>query len=244
VLSISFVSERAVGFENSITCTREPRYTLEAMKRPASQAATARKKPATAATKKPATSATSASGPVSLKFPKNFLWGSATAAYQIEGAAFEGGRTACIWDTFCATEGKVKNGDNGSVACDHYHKFKEDVKMMKKIGLPAYRFSISWSRLLPTGRGEANPEAVKFYGSLLDELHKAGIKPLATIYHWDLPQCLEDEYGGWLDRKVPTSELASARFFGPWKPLMNCGKVGISHHFFKELMHVVSLCII
>ena len=199
-----FVSERAVG-SKSIEFNHVARD--RAMKRPASQAATARKKPATAATKKPATSATSASGPVSLKFPKNFLWGSATAAYQIEGAAFEGGRTACIWDTFCATEGKVKNGDNGSVACDHYHKFKEDVKMMKKIGLPAYRFSISWSRLLPTGRGEANPEAVKFYGSLLDELHKAGIKPLATIYHWDLPQCLEDEYGGWLDRKVPTSEL-------------------------------------
>lgn len=177
------------------------------MKRPASKGATgARKKPATAATKKPATAAKTTkaapTGTKSLKFPKGFLWGSATAAYQIEGAAFEGGRTACIWDTFCAAEGKVKNGDNGTVACDHYHRFKEDVKIMKKLGLPAYRFSISWSRLLPAGRGEPNPEAVKFYGDLLDELHKAGIKPLATIYHWDLPQCLEDEYGGWLDRKV------------------------------------------
>lgn len=114
--------------------------------------------------------------------------------------------------------------------------------MMKKIGLPAYRFSISWSRLLPTGRGEANPEAVKFYGSLLDELHKAGIKPLATIYHWDLPQCLEDEYGGWLDRKVPTSELASARFFGPWETIDDeLWKRWHFTSFFKELMHVVSL---
>lgn len=172
-------------------------------KRPASQTTAARKKPATAANtvKKPAT------GTVSLKFPDNFVWGSATAAYQIEGAAFEGGRTACIWDTFCATEGKVKNGDDGTKACDHYHRFKEDVKLMKNLGLPAYRFSISWSRLLPTGRGDPNPEAVKFYGSLLDELNKAGIKPYATIYHWDLPQCLEDEYGGWLSRKVPQLAL-------------------------------------
>ena len=177
------------------------------MKRPAAAASqAAKKKPATAANavKKPATGTVKkpATGTVSLKFPKDFVWGSATAAYQIEGAAFEGGRTACIWDTFCATEGKVKNGDNGSEACDHYHLFKEDVKLMKKLGLPAYRFSISWSRLLPTGRGEPNPEGVSFYNTLLDELHKAGIEPYATIYHWDLPQCLEDEYGGWLSPKV------------------------------------------
>lgn len=174
------------------------------MKRPASSSVgAAKKKPATAATKKPAGRPAAASKVVTLKFPKDFIWGSATAAYQIEGGAFEGGRTACIWDTFCATPGKVKNGDNGTVACDHYNRFKEDVKLMKKLGLPAYRFSISWSRLLPNGRGEPNPEAVKFYSSLLDELKKAKIKPLATIYHWDLPQCLEDEYGGWLSRKVP-----------------------------------------
>ncbi|CAE7477949.1 BGL1A [Symbiodinium natans] len=159
------------------------------MKRPATSAAGA-------ALKKPAGKM------VSLEFPKGFIWGSATAAYQIEGAAFEGGRTACIWDTFCAQEGKVKNGDNGTTACDHYHRFKEDVKLMKELNLPAYRFSISWSRLLPKGRGEPNPEAIKFYSSLLDELHKNNIKPYATIYHWDLPQCLEDEYGGWLSRKV------------------------------------------
>ena len=108
---------------------------------------------------------------------------------------------------FVPRKARSKNGDNGTVACDHYHRFKENVKIMKKLGLPAYRFSISWSRLLPAGRGEPNPEAVKFYGDLLDELHKAGIKPLATIYHWDLPQCLEDEYGGWLDRKVQASDV-------------------------------------
>jgi len=138
----------------------------------------------------------------SLEFPKGFLWGSATAAYQIEGAYLEGGRTPCIWDTFCAVPGKVSNGETGAVACDHYHRFKEDVKIMKELGLASYRFSISWSRVLPTGRGEANPEGVKFYRALLEELVASGIKPLATIYHWDLPQCLEDEYGGWLSRKV------------------------------------------
>eukprot|EP00931_Biecheleriopsis_adriatica_P052821 TRINITY_DN3079_c0_g1_i1.p1 TRINITY_DN3079_c0_g1~~TRINITY_DN3079_c0_g1_i1.p1 ORF type:complete len:538 (-),score=110.52 TRINITY_DN3079_c0_g1_i1:47-1660(-) len=138
----------------------------------------------------------------SLSFPDGFVWGSATAAYQIEGAAAEGGRTPCIWDTFSGTPGKVMNGDTGAVACDHYHRFREDVKMMKELGLPAYRFSISWSRVLPQGRGEPNPEGIKFYNDLLDELCAAGIQPLATIYHWDLPQCLEDEYGGWLGRKV------------------------------------------
>lgn len=164
------------------------------MKRPASAAAgAAMKKPPGKVQKGPM---------ATLDFPKDFIWGSATAAYQIEGGAFEGGRTACIWDTFCATEGKVKNGDNGTTACDHYHRFKEDVKLMKELNLPAYRFSISWSRLLPKGRGEPNPEAVKFYRGLLDELLKNNIKPLATIYHWDLPQCLEDEYGGWLSRQV------------------------------------------
>jgi len=138
----------------------------------------------------------------SLTFPPDFIWGSATAAYQIEGGAAEGGRTPCIWDTFSATPGKVKNGDTGAVACDHYNRWKEDVKLMKELGLPAYRFSIAWSRLLPDGRGEPNKEGVKFYSDLIDELLANGIKPLVTIYHWDLPQCLQDEYGGWLNRKV------------------------------------------
>lgn len=137
-----------------------------------------------------------------LKFPDGFLWGSATASYQIEGAAAEGGRTPSIWDIYSATPGKVRNGDTGAVACDHYHRWREDVKLMKELGLPSYRFSISWSRLLPSARGEANPEAVRFYGGLIDELLKNGITPLVTIYHWDLPQCLEDEYFGWLNRKI------------------------------------------
>jgi beta-galactosidase len=137
-----------------------------------------------------------------LPFPEKFLWGSATAAYQIEGAVAEGGRTPSIWDTFSAIPGKVKNGDSGAVACDHYHRFKDDVALMKQLGFNSYRFSISWSRLLPEGRGAVNPEGAAFYNALIDEVLAAGMQPLATIYHWDLPQCLEDEYGGWLGRKV------------------------------------------
>mmetsp|Transcript_89355 Transcript_89355/g.208005 ORF Transcript_89355/g.208005 Transcript_89355/m.208005 type:complete len:678 (+) Transcript_89355:42-2075(+) len=137
-----------------------------------------------------------------LTFPPNFVWGSATAAYQIEGAVQEDGRTPSIWDTFSNTAGKTHNGDTGVVACDHYHKYRDDVRLMKDLKLKAYRFSISWSRMLPEGRGDVNPKAVAFYNSLLDELQLYGIEPMVTIYHWDLPQCLEDEYGGWLGPEV------------------------------------------
>lgn len=140
---------------------------------------------------------------VTLKFPKGFLWGSATASYQIEGGQHEG-RSPCIWDAFCAKEGSIKNGDNGSVACDHYHRWKEDVALMKRLGLPAYRFSIAWSRLLPDGRrgSKVNPKGLEFYNNLINELIASNITPLVTIYHWDLPECLDIEYGGWLDRKI------------------------------------------
>eukprot|EP00416_Gambierdiscus_australes_P015758 CAMPEP_0171077270 /NCGR_PEP_ID=MMETSP0766_2-20121228/13923_1 /TAXON_ID=439317 /ORGANISM="Gambierdiscus australes, Strain CAWD 149" /LENGTH=848 /DNA_ID=CAMNT_0011534313 /DNA_START=180 /DNA_END=2723 /DNA_ORIENTATION=+ len=137
-----------------------------------------------------------------MKFPDTFLWGAATAAYQIEGAAMEGGRAPSIWDTFAEVPGNVADGNTGATACDHYHKFREDVKLMKRIGLPAYRFSISWSRLLPSGRGRPNSEAVQFYRDLLDELIAHKITPMVTLYHWDLPQCLEDEYRGWLGKQV------------------------------------------
>lgn len=129
-------------------------------------------------------------------FPKGFAWGAATAAYQIEGAAAEGGRGPSIWDGFCRIPGKTVDGESGDVACDHYHRFREDVGIMKELGLKAYRFSISWSRIFPEGRGRVNEEGVAFYGALLDELAGAGIKPMATLYHWDLPQALED-VGGW-----------------------------------------------
>jgi beta-glucosidase len=134
--------------------------------------------------------------PATLAFPPGFTWGAATAAYQIEGAAAEDGRTPSIWDTFSHTPGKVRNGDNGDIAADHYHRFRDDVALMADLGLKAYRFSISWPRVQPTGRGPAVERGLDFYRALVDELLAKGITPVATLYHWDLPQELEDA-GGW-----------------------------------------------
>jgi beta-glucosidase len=129
-------------------------------------------------------------------FPANFLWGAATAAYQIEGAAAEGGRTPSIWDTFSHRPGRIVGGDSGDVACDHYHRYRDDVRLMAELGLKAYRFSLSWPRVQPTGHGAANPAGLDFYRRLVDELLEHGIEPWVTLYHWDLPQQLEDA-GGW-----------------------------------------------
>jgi len=131
-----------------------------------------------------------------LRFPSGFLWGAATAAYQIEGAATEGGRTPSIWDTYSHTPGRIRNGDTGDTAADHYHRFREDIELMSSLGLQAYRFSVSWSRVQPTGRGPAVERGLDFYRALVDGLLEAGITPVATLYHWDLPQELEDA-GGW-----------------------------------------------
>lgn len=131
-------------------------------------------------------------------FPTDFLFGAATAAFQIEGAAFEDGRKASIWDAFCRVPGAVINGDNGDVACDHYHRYGDDVALMKSMGLQTYRFSTSWSRVRPDG-GPLNPRGVDFYERLVDELLGAGILPWLTLYHWDLPQALQDK-GGWANR--------------------------------------------
>ncbi|RAG86728.1 beta-glucosidase [Streptacidiphilus pinicola] len=136
-----------------------------------------------------------------LRFPADFLWGTATSSYQVEGAAAEGGRTPSIWDTFSATPGKTHHGDTGAVAVDHYHRFREDVALMRELGLTAYRFSVSWSRVQPTGRGPAVERGLDFYRSLVDALLEAGITPVATLYHWDLPQELEDA-GGWPARET------------------------------------------
>ncbi len=134
-------------------------------------------------------------------FPESFVWGSATAAYQIEGAAQEGGRGPSIWDTYSHTPGLVKGGDTGDVADDHYHRWEEDIEHIKNLGLDAYRFSISWPRVQPGGRGDFNPEGIAFYKNLVTGLLAAGIKPVVTLYHWDLPQELEDE-GGWTNRET------------------------------------------
>ncbi|MFD8562625.1 GH1 family beta-glucosidase [Streptosporangium canum] len=136
-----------------------------------------------------------------LRFPEGFVWGAATAAYQIEGAAREDGRGPSIWDTFSRTPGKVHAGHTGDVACDHYHRYPDDVRLMGDLGLHAYRFSISWPRIQPDGSGPANPRGLDFYDRLVDELHGTGITPIVTLYHWDLPQTLEDR-GGWTNRET------------------------------------------
>jgi beta-glucosidase len=132
-------------------------------------------------------------------FPEGFVWGAATSAYQIEGAAREDGRAESIWDRFSHTPGRTRGGETGDVATDHYHRFREDVATMGELGLGAYRFSISWPRVLPEGRGGVNEAGLGFYDRLVDELLARGISPFATLYHWDLPQALEDE-GGWPSR--------------------------------------------
>jgi len=134
-----------------------------------------------------------------LKFPDKFLWGTATASYQIEGAWDEDGKGESIWDNFSHTPGKIYGEDTGDVACDHYHRYGEDVKNMKRLGLKAYRFSISWPRVIPEGKGKINKSGLDFYDRLVDELLKADIEPFVTLYHWDLPQALQ-ERGGWKNR--------------------------------------------
>ena len=134
------------------------------------------------------------------EFPTDFLWGAATSAYQVEGAVDEDDRGASIWDTFSHTPGRTLNGATGDVAVDHYHRYAEDVAVMAELGVKAYRFSIAWSRILPQGTGRVNEAGIGFYRRLCQELLGAGIKPLATLYHWDLPQALQDR-GGWLNRE-------------------------------------------
>jgi beta-glucosidase len=148
-----------------------------------------------------------------LEFPAGFIFGSATASYQVEGAATEDGRGPSIWDTFSHTPGKIWNGDTGDVAVDHYHRLDEDLDLMKELGLEAYRFSIAWPRIQPTGRGEANAAGIAFYERLVDGLIARGIRPIATLYHWDLPQTLEDE-GGWTNRATAYAFADYARIMG------------------------------
>ncbi len=137
--------------------------------------------------------------PTDLVFPTDFLWGAATAAYQVEGAVAEDGRTPSIWDTFSHTPGRVLDGDTGDVACDHYHRYRDDIALMTRLGLGSYRFSVSWSRVQPGGRGPVNQAGMDFYRRLVDELTDRDIVPWLTLYHWDLPQELEDA-GGWPER--------------------------------------------
>ena len=134
-----------------------------------------------------------------LGFPADFLWGASTSAFQVEGAATADGRGPSVWDTFCRMTGRVDNGDTGDVACNHYHRYEEDVSLMRGLGVGAYRFSLAWPRLLPKGKGAVNEKGLDFYDRLIDRLLEAGIQPWACLYHWDLPQALQD-LGGWANR--------------------------------------------
>lgn len=154
--------------------------------------------------------------PKASEFPQTFLWGAATSAYQIEGGASAGGRGPSIWDTFCAQSAENCSGDTGNVTADHFHHWQEDIEIMQSLGLKAYRFSISWSRILPTGTAEGtesgdhrysktkgiNYDGVQFYNHIIDALLAKGIEPFVTLYHWDLPQTLQDRYGGWENEQI------------------------------------------
>lgn len=139
---------------------------------------------------------------VSYQFPENFVWGVSTASYQIEGAVTKDGRKPSVWDTFSATPGRTLNGDTGAIACEHYHRYPDDIKLMAELGVKHYRFSIAWPRILPEGRGAVNEAGVDFYKRLVDCLRQHGITPHATLFHWDSPQALEDEYGSWRSRQM------------------------------------------
>ncbi|TCP29460.1 broad-specificity cellobiase [Scopulibacillus darangshiensis] len=136
-----------------------------------------------------------------ITFPKDFRFGASTASYQIEGAYNEDGRGMSIWDTYSRIPGKVRNGDNGDVACDSYHRMDEDIALLKELGVNTYRFSIAWPRIFPEGKGEVNPQGIEHYHLFIDRLLENGIEPMVTIYHWDLPQALQDN-GGWKNRQT------------------------------------------
>lgn len=145
-----------------------------------------------------------------MPFPKDFLWGASSAAYQVEGAYLEDGKKESIWDHFSHEPGRIVHGETGDIACDHYHRWREDVALMKEIGLKSYRFSISWARVLPDGIGRVNEKGLQFYSDLVDALLEAGIEPMVTLYHWDLPQALYEQ-GGWKNPDSPKWFEAYAR---------------------------------
>ncbi|MFX1503492.1 MAG: GH1 family beta-glucosidase [Promethearchaeota archaeon] len=146
-----------------------------------------------------------------ISFPEGFLWGAATSSYQIEGGWNEDGKGENVWDLICHSTKKVQNGDTGDVACDHYHRFKEDIQIMKEMGLKAYRFSVSWPRIFPSGTGTINNKGINFYDNLINELLANGIEPVLTLYHWDLPLSLQ-EIGGWESREVIDAFINYASF--------------------------------
>lgn len=161
-----------------------------------------------------------------MSFGNDFVWGAATASYQIEGAAYEDGKSLSIWDVFSHTEGKIRDNSSGDTACDHYHRYKEDVRLMAELGLKAYRFSFSWNRILPDDGDKINPKGIAFYHALLDELEKYNIEPYATLYHWDLPYALHKK-GGWLNDNISDRFEHYARV--------------IAEHFGNRIKHFITI---
>jgi beta-glucosidase len=159
------------------------------------------------------------------QFPNGFLWGCATAAYQIEGGAKEGGRGPSIWDTFSHIPGRVHNNETGDVADDDYHRYKEDIQLLKSLGAKIYRFSVSWPRIFPEGTGSPNPQGIDFYSRVVDELLANGIEPFCTLFHWDLPQALQDRFGGWQSRET-------SQAFGEYAGYVASRLSDRVHHFF------------
>lgn len=159
-----------------------------------------------------------------MAFKDNFVWGVATAAYQVEGAAYEDGKGQNIWDVFCKEKGRIYEEQNGDIACDQYHRYKEDIQLMKKLGIKAYRFSISWSRVLPQGVGEINEKGIAYYNRLIDELLENGIEPYITLYHWDLPYALHQK-GGWLNPEI------SEWFYDYARLVAECFSDRVSYYF-------------
>jgi len=156
-------------------------------------------------------------------FPKGFLWGTATASYQVEGATMAEGRGPSIWDIFSHTPGKVANNDNGDFAVDEFHRYKEDIHLLQELGVKTFRFSVAWPRVFPTGKGQPNPLGLGFYDRFVDELLKVGIQPYCTLYHWDLPQSLQEE-GGWQNRDT-------AKHFADYAGYMSCQLSDRVQHF-------------
>ncbi|MGA8026991.1 MAG: GH1 family beta-glucosidase, partial [Bryobacteraceae bacterium] len=159
------------------------------------------------------------------EFPNGFLWGCATASYQVEGGAKEDGRGPSIWDTFSHIPGKVHDNETGDIADDHYHRYKEDVQLMKSLGAKIYRFSVAWPRVFPQGTGAPNEKGIDFYSRLVDELLANGIQPFCTLFHWDLPQALQDRFGGWESRET-------AQAFGEYAGYVASRLSDRVHHFF------------
>jgi len=165
--------------------------------------------------------------PKNASFPKDFIWGAITASYQIEGAYNEDGKGISIWDTFTETPGKIERGENAKVAVDHYHRYLDDIELMVALGMKAYCFSIAWTRILPEGKGKVNPKGLDFYDRLVDGLLARQIEPYLMLYHWDLPQALQDE-GGWANRDTASYMADYARIMG--KHLGDRVKYWITHN--------------